>query len=158
MNVPQLIVSMAFMTNVNIAHTFLISWNVLTSVFITIFRQTTVHHQTMEIIQQCKFNNFFFFETKVSMPYPFKCFNCLPVAAIIASKIYCCQGGNIWFFLHSISTYFFIVWRSFTWSSQLRTNSTNPATDRCAWHWWGEMSLIILMLLNLMRLNNKADK
>ncbi len=79
----------------------------------------------------------FFFLTKVSVHYSLKCFNCLPVVAIINSRIFCCHGGNTWFFSHSMSTYFFIVWRSLTWPPQLGTNSADPTTDRCTRLRWG---------------------
>jgi serine/threonine-protein phosphatase PP1 catalytic subunit len=45
----------------------------------------------------------YFSLTKVSVSNLFKCFNCLPVAAIIAGKIFCCQRGNISFFSRSIT-------------------------------------------------------
>jgi hypothetical protein len=133
MNVPQLIVSMVSMTNVSIthpqyflwvevrshkkwwhsirdfiAHILVIhsvnNWNVRASVFVITCRQTTVQYQIMEIIQQCKVNNFFFL-TNISAHYSFKCFNYLPVAAIINGKIFCCHGGKIWFVSHVMSTY-----------------------------------------------------
>jgi hypothetical protein len=37
------------------------NWNILATVVVTIYRQTTVQHQIMEIIHQSEIKNFFFF-------------------------------------------------------------------------------------------------
>ncbi|CAF1156637.1 unnamed protein product, partial [Rotaria magnacalcarata] len=80
------------------------------------------------------------------------CFNCLPVAAIVAGKIFCCQGG-LSPDLHSLEQI-----------QQIQRPIDVPDTGEEYLQFFllyfapQELAVIALMLLDGIRLNNKADK
>ncbi|CAF2114862.1 unnamed protein product [Rotaria magnacalcarata] len=80
------------------------------------------------------------------------CFNCLPVAAIVAGKIFCCQGG-LSPDLHSLEQI-----------RQIQRPIDVPDTGEEYLQFFllyfapQELAVIALMLLDGIRLNNKADK
>ncbi|CAF4464782.1 unnamed protein product, partial [Rotaria magnacalcarata] len=86
------------------------------------------------------------------MGFTTNCFNCLPVAAIVAGKIFCCQGG-LSPDLHSLEQI-----------QQIQRPIDVPDTGEEYLQFFllyfapQELAVIALMLLDGIRLNNKADK